>query len=415
MILVMALLVWMPPVATLQEQAAWRDSVAVARLDALVPVLLDRADLDAWVLIGAEYNEDPVLKTMLPATWLSARRTTILLFARNAETGAVERMAVARYPVGRLFPSAWDPDSVPDPFVRTAQLLERYDPARIGINISERFDHANGLTKTEHDRLVDALPPRYLSRLVSAEAAAVGWLETRTPAEQAKYVHINEVAHAIVEEGLRGGVIEPGRTTTDGLEWWFRERVRGLGLETWFHPGVSLQRREGRPMDDTLRAGDLVHVDFGITYFGLNTDTQRMVYLPEAGETGTPAALRAAFAQGNRLQDILMEEMATQPTGNAALRVARERAIAEGLRPSIYTHPIGYHGHAAGSTVGMWDKQEGVPGDGDHPIFPETAWSIELNVTVAVPGWGDVRIALEEDALFTGGRLRFIAGRQEGL
>lgn len=32
-----------------------------------------------WVLIAREYNEDPVLLTLLPAAWQSARRNTYLI------------------------------------------------------------------------------------------------------------------------------------------------------------------------------------------------------------------------------------------------------------------------------------------------------------------------------------------------
>jgi len=84
-----------------------------------------------------------------------------------------------------------------------------------------------------------------------------------------------------------------------------------------------------------------------------------------------------------------------------ALRDARAAAIKEGIVPSIYCHPIGYHGHAAGTPIGMTDYQQGVPIRGDYMFYPYTWHSIELNATFKVPEWGGqaVRFPLEEDAV----------------
>jgi Xaa-Pro aminopeptidase len=412
-------------VLSLRDQAAWRDSVLDKRLTLLLPDLMERASIDVWVIIGAEYNEDPVLKTMLPATWLNARRTTMLVIAKNRVTGAIDRLAVARYDVGRSFKSAWNPDTHPDQFKRLAELISSYQPERIGINTSQHFDHANGITYTEHARMMEALPEALRRKVVSAEALAVGWLETRIPDELTMYAHINETAHGIIQRALSNEVVVPDSTTTTEVQWWLRETVRSMGLDVWFHPSVSVQRGEApehagdfstKPGEEVIRRGDLMHIDFGITYLGLNTDTQRMVYVLKDGESEIPAGLVAAFKKGNRLQDVLTGNFETGRPGNEVLKRSREQAIAEGLRPSIYTHPIGFHGHAAGATIGMWDAQGGVPGDGDYPVYPNACWSIELNVTEQISEWGkDVRIMLEEDACFDGSVVRYIAGRQESL
>ncbi len=412
-------------ILSLRDQAAWRDSILEKRLTLLLPDLMERASIDVWVIIGAEYNEDPVLKTMLPATWLNARRTTMLVIAKNRVTGAIDRLAVARYDVGRSFKSAWNPDTHPDQFKRLAELISSYQPERIGINTSLHFDHANGITFTEHARMMSALPEALRRKVVSAEALAVGWLETRIPDELTMYAHINETAHAILERALSNEVVIPDSTTTTEVQWWLRETVRSMGLDVWFHPSVSVQRGEApehagdfsaKPGEEVIRRGDLMHIDFGITYLGLNTDTQRMAYVLKDGESEIPAGLVAAFKKGNRLQDILTGNFVTGRPGNEVLKRSRDQAIAEGLRPSIYTHPIGFHGHAAGATIGMWDAQGGVPGDGDYPVYPNACWSIELNVTEQIAEWGkDVRIMLEEDACFDGRTVRYIAGRQESI
>ncbi|NNF58413.1 MAG: Xaa-Pro aminopeptidase, partial [Rhodothermaceae bacterium] len=145
--------------------------------------------------------------------------------------------------------------------------------------------------------------------------------------------------------------------------------------------------------------------------------TQQQAYVLRPGETAAPAGLVAGLAAANRVQDLLTAQFETGRSGNAILRAALDAARAEGLAATIYTHPIGFHGHGAGPTIGLWDQQGGVPGRGDYPLFPNTAHSIELNAAVAVPEWGDktIRFMLEEDAFFDGETVTYIDPRQEAL
>ena len=70
----------------------------------------------------------------------------------------------------------------------------------------------------------------------------------------------------------------------------------------------------------------------------------------------------------NRLQEIHLEEMRVGRTGNEILKSILDRGRAEGLRPRVYTHPIGPYGHGSGTMIGMPEKQEFVPGTGEHPL-----------------------------------------------
>lgn len=438
-----------PAVLPLRQRAAVMDRWLERRLETVVPALMRREAIDLWIIAAREYNEDPVIETMLPATWMAARRRTVLILhdagepggeaagagrtAGRAGPGGVERLAVARYDIGP-FPRAWNPEEQPDQWVRVAELVAERDPERIAVHRSATFALADGLTATEYEALVAALPRRYRDRIVDGERVAIGWLETRIPEEMEVYPQIVRIAHAIIAEGLSDRAVQPGVTTTEDLVWWYRERIAELDLDTWFQPSVSVQRApdddeaaaterraEGdfssRPDESVIRPGDLLHVDFGITYLGLNTDTQQHAYVRRPGEADAPGGLTRALAVGNRLQDILTDEFVAGRTGNEILAAALERAGAEGIDATIYTHPIGYHGHGAGPTIGLWDQQGGVPGRGDYPLYPNTAHSIELNAAVAVPEWGGerVRIMLEEDAFFDGGRTWYIDGRQTEL
>jgi Xaa-Pro aminopeptidase len=411
----------------MRERAEVIDQIIDERIATVLPGIMRRTGIDMWVIISREYNEDPVLKTFLPSTWQTARRRTILLIYDPGDDQPLETLAVARYAVGNTFIKAWDKELHGDQWKRLAELIEERDPNKIGINYSDTFALADGVTQTEYDLFIRSLKEKYKDKVVSAENLAVGWLEKRSETEIMIYQQICRIAHEILASGLTDKVIQPGITTTNDVAWWYRDRIRELKLTAWFHPSVSLQRASSPNMDakasilarhddNVIIPGDLLHVDFGITYLRLNTDTQQHAYVLKTGEDNIPEDLRIAMNNGNRLQDILTDEISVGRTGNEVLASALAKAKDEGITPSIYTHPIGFHGHGAGSTIGMWDQQGGVPGGGDYPIYPNTAYSIELYAETYVPSWSKpVRIKLEEDAMFDGEDVYYIDGRQKEI
>lgn len=407
-----------------RERSELKDELLEDRFQNLLPQLMDKTNIDMWILISREYNEDPVLKTILPATWLNARRRTIVVFYRNKEKNTLERLAVARYNIGNSIKSVWDKEKEPNQWKALSDLIKDRNPKKIGINISEHFALADGLVKTDYDELFENLPIDYRVRLVSAEKLAISWIETRTKKEMKLFKELVDITHNIIDETFSNKTIVPNKTTTDDVVWFMRQKVTDLGLETWFHPTIDVQRNKEAlkshiesfskgEKENVIRKGDLLHCDFGITYIGLNTDCQQHAYVLKDDETDVPEFLKAAFKKGNRVQDILTNNMKTGKTGNEILAASLAQGKKEGLRPSIYTHPLGKYGHSAGTTIGMWDSQRGVPFNGDYPLEINTAYAIELNTTVFIKEWRkDIRIMLEEDGFFGDNTFEYIRGRQ---
>lgn len=418
----------MPVILSERDRARIIDEILEERMETLLPQLMRREGIDMWVIISREYHEDPVMKTMLPSTWLSARRRTIMVFYDPGEGKPLDRIAIARYDVGSLLKGEWDLSADPDQWDALIKVIQAKKPKKIGLNTSHYFGLADGLAHTEYNEFSRRLPAEHQAKITSAEKLAIAWLETRTEKEMIVYPAICLISHQIIREAFSEKVIQPGITTTDDIVWYLRQRCTDLGLGTWFHPTVDIQR-EDRTDFDHLRTfskqpgakvvlpGDLLHVDFGITYLRLNTDQQQHAYVLRPGETDVPESLKKAFAQGNQLQDILIAQFKTGKTGNELLSQALAHAEKEGIEGAIYSHPIGFHGHAAGPAIGMWDNQQSVPGTGDYTLFENTAYSIELNISANIPEWGKtIRIMLEEDGYFdqkTG--FRFIDGRQERI
>jgi Xaa-Pro aminopeptidase len=387
------------------------------RLEGLLPKLMDETGIDMWLVIAREYNEDPVIMSLLPEPNLYARRRTILVFHRKPEK--VDRLAVYRYGFDSFYEGIWDPDKE-EQYECLAKIIRERNPKTVGINVSNEFAFGDGLTHGEYTLLVDSLED-YSNKLVSAETLCIRWLETRINDELEIYPTLCEITHAIIQEAFSSKVITPGVTTVEDVQWWMRQKMLDLGVEMWFPATVDRQGKgdsyDNKDKTNTIHRGDLLHCDVGFYYLGLATDVQQNAYVLNHGETDAPQGLKDALSDANRLQDIHAEAMKTGRTGNEILKIALEKAKSEGLTPSIYTHPIGVHGHAAGPTIGLWDKQDGVLGRGDYPLHKDTCYAIELNAKKTIPEWNnqEVRMSLEQDAWWDGEKLIFLAGRQKKL
>ena len=406
----------LPPLLSARERAERENHILAERLDTIIPAIMREEGIDLWLLVAREYFEEPVVASMLDAENMHARRRTILIFHDPGNGKPIERLTVSRYGLGGLFAPAWDPAKQPDQWQAVADLIAARAPAKIAINTSDLYQFADGMTVSQHDKFLAALPVPLHQRIVSGEGLAVRWLETRTSAEIELYPTILRTAHAVIAAAFSRAVITPGVTTAEQVQWWYRDRLLQLGLEPWFHPSVAIQREGVKGMlegAEVIRPGDLLWTDFGITYLRLNTDTQHLAYVLKPGEREAPLGLRQGLANSNRVQDMLRRQFAVGRSGNAALAGARAEAVAAGLDPSIYSHPIGLHGHGAGPSIGFWDNQKADP-RGDRPINANTAWSIELTTYAAVPEWGGQRVDFrsEENAFFDGKQVRFIDGRQ---
>ncbi len=409
----------MPPILPMRDRAELIDRILAERLDTIIPLIMREQGIDLWLLMSREYFEEPVVESMLDARSMAARRRTILIFHDPGDGQAVERMTVSRYGLAGLFEPAWDPEQQPDQWQAVADIIAERDPDKIAINYSDITAFGDGMTLSQYRAMTAKLPERLRDRVVSGETLSVRWLESRTPSELEIYPGVVRIAHALIGRAFSREVITPGETTAADVQWWYREELARLGLKPWFHPSVGIQREGAEEMlrgDTVVMPGDLLWTDFGITYLRLSTDTQHLAYVLKPGETEAPAGLRAGLAATNRVQDLLLASFRPNVSGNAILADARARAVAEGLEPSIYSHPIGTHGHGAGTAIGFWDNQDADP-RGEYPVHAGTTWSIELTSYNAVPEWGGQKVDFrsEEDAWFDGEIVRFLDGRQTEL
>jgi len=391
------------------------------RLDNIIPKLMRREGIDMWLIINREYNEDPVYMSLVPEPTMAARRTSILIFHDRGKELGVERLSGSYYGMGEWYKATWV-NKKKKQFENLAGVIKERNPKKIGVNVSSNWAFGDGLTASLKEKLEKALGPEYSSRFVSAENLCIGWLETRSPQELSVYRHICGIAHDIIAEFYSNKVITPEITTTDDVVWWIRQKITDLGLETWFQPSISIQRhkKEAVKYKDNrrvIRRGDLLHCDVGIVYLGLCTDMQWQAYVCKTGEVDAPEGLKEALRRTNRLGDIFRNEFKAGRSGNDIVWSAMRKAEAEGLRPLIYSHPVGFHGHAAGPPMDARPPErapEGIEARGKYPLYPNTIYAIEYSCTSSIPEWDnqDVRIGFEETGVFTKEGCKFIDGHQ---
>ena len=434
----------MRPFGTLREQADLQQRWLETRLRTVLPALMRKHGVDAWVIPMREYNEDPVFSSLVsPTTFAARRRTIYVFFDRCAAAGrtdpgdgsCIERIALGGTSQGGLYEARRAMKTVAaDVGGRQAELwgdeqwqvlkqvLEERTPKVVAINVSRTFAFTDGLTAGERDGMTEALGPPWAARFRPAEALALEFIATRVPEEAAFYAQLQALVWELTQRMFSAEVITPGVTRTSEVVWWWRQQVNDRGLGTWFQPSVSVQRRgasgDALGEDPVIQRGDVLHCDVGITALGLSTDTQHNAYVLLPGESAPPAGLTAALRNGNRLQDLVMEELRAGRTGNEVLASSLQRMKAGGIDGTVYSHPIGKHGHGAGPLVGLWDYQDGVPGRGDARVIANMWYSIELQATTRVPEWGGqpVRMAQEEDAIIgADGRTRWAIRRQDQL
>jgi Xaa-Pro aminopeptidase len=431
------------PFGTLREQAIMQQAWLKTRLDTFLPALMRKHGIDLWVVPMREYNEDPVFVAITaPETFAARRRTIYVFFDKCAAAGTapspscIEAVALGGTTQGGVFEARRSTKPAAGNVGRGQQaelwgdeqwqilksVIEERKPRVIGINRSTVFAFSDGLSSGEITGMSEALGSEWSAKFRDAEGLPLELIAARLPEEEVFFRRMQELVWSLTQEMFSSTQITPGKTRTSDLVWWWRQTVNDLGLGTWFQPSVSVQRKgmtqEQIGADPVIEPGDVLHCDVGITVARLNTDTQHNAYVLRPDETDAPPGIKRALANANALQDIVMEEIRPGRSGNEILDASRKRMIESGINGTIYSHPIGLHGHGAGPLIGLWDYQDGVPGRGDAKVIPSMWYSIELQATTPVPEWDGqaVRMAQEEDAIIgSDGRIRWALRRQDKL
>lgn len=414
-----------PSVMKLRERVVTVNRMVQMRLDRLLPQMMRGTGFDMWIILCNEDNLDPVFQTMIPYnTWTPIMQILVLYDPGAGKT--VERLNISRTNLRGLFQDAWDTrawdnEKKESQWDCLARVVRERNPKVIGINEGEIQWAAGGLTVPLKNALLQAIGPEYGARLKSAEPLSTLWLETLLPEELDVYGQVVAIGHEIVRETMSNAAITPGVTTIEDMNYYYWQRAVDSGLELGFMPSCTIRGRSPQDTekwgkgDMTVRRGDLLHCDVGIRYLRYYSDHQEWAYVLRFGETDVPEIFKQAMAEANRLQDVYATEFRAGLTGDEILGRILASARSKGIRnPRVYSHSIGYYLHEPGPLIGLPWEQVRNPGRGDVRLVENSCFTAELSIDFPIPEWGgrELRMALEQDVVFTGGRVYFIDGRQ---
>ncbi|MCI9017402.1 MAG: M24 family metallopeptidase [Lachnospiraceae bacterium] len=405
----------------LKAQAELSTRILKERLDVILPWAMEEAGMDMWIVLSRENCEDPIIHTLFTWDMPEARRISILIFHRERTTGVIRRMAVGMH--SPVMSGIYENVQAENETVWEAagRVVAELAPEKIAVNRSFLYGFCDGLSSTLYENLKEAVGGNYAARICDGEELTVRWLQRVSPLEKEAMKVLTGVTHDIVDYTFSKEFVKPGVTTTTDIEWCMREMIVALGYSYWFGADVDLQRKGSgisRMFHEVILPGDLIHCDIGLNgrYVHLHTDMQWVAYILKEGETKAPGEFEKLFDKGNRFREIVMEELKGGVSGNEVFANAVRRAKDEGIRPMLYTHPLGTFGHGAGPSIGQYGNQGFLAGHGERPVEDKTCYALELNVYDDVKLWDgqEVFMYLEED-IYKDGAVEYLDGHQERL
>lgn len=382
-------------IKSVKEQYEIRDQILKERLDVLLPKVMNASKADAWIIASKEYHEDLLFPLLVPASYITARRVTMLAFIKDQ--GNIRRFSISLpdQDLEQYYERYWDhqKESQSEALNR---LFHEFDVQAIAWNTSEESAFADGLSSGLYKQYQREIEPMFVERFMEDKLLAIKLMEIRTETEKSLYPHVLEAAFSVIEDTFSNQTIIPGVSTCADLEWHMKQKVQDMGLEFWFSPTIDLQRVGKGPRHyGVIEKGDLLHCDFGIKYMNICTDTQRNAYVAKDDELEIPDHILKGFAQNNRFQDIVCENFQLGHTGNEVFTASIEQAKKEGIHPCLYSHPCNVYGHGPGTLMGLYSKQEEIPIRGDICLDYDTVFALELNIQ-----YEDMTFYSEETVLF---------------
>lgn len=412
-----------PPLLPWSAQLALREDW-LAKRHAVLLDMMRRHGVGMWIIVNEEFHDDPLTAHVAPPRPYAGNRD-IFVFVDAGEAG-LKKVALSGYGEETLARFFELPAEGRKPEELLAELDARYHPRAIALGIGGKRGVTRSLTRDSYQFLVEALGPSAEARFVSAAPLIEEYLDTRLPEEWEHYRGMVALTESLVRRALSNEVVVPGKTTVGDVRRWLYDALGAKGLGTWFQPDLRVQRQGGAKSTSrgflavasesvVIQRGDLLHVDFGLSYLGLNTDWQKMAYVLREGETDVPAGLKQALANTNALQDALMLRASRPGRSSADVYDATMAEMKEkGIEAMVYSHPLGNQGHALGAAI---DFRAATRKEAPRPLRKGSYIAIELNTATGVPEWGGQKVFVmqEDPAYLTDEGWKFFVPRQEAF
>jgi Xaa-Pro dipeptidase len=412
----------LPPSQQMAIREAWLE-----QRHATILAMMRKHGIAMWVVVNEEFHDDPLTADIAPPRPYAGNRDFFVFV--DAGTEGLKRIAITGYSEDNLKRFFESPDEPVPADIRFGQLMDQFDPKTIGLSVGGARGMTRSLTFDTHAFLRKAVGPKYVERFVSAAGLIEEYLDTRLPDEKPHYTTAVALTEHLVKRALSSEVITPGKTTVGEVRRWLYDALGAHGVTTWFQPDLRVQRRgvtsptsrgflAVAPERMVIERGDVVHVDFGITYMGLDSDWQKMAYVLREGEQDVPDGLKRAMRNTNTLQDALMRRHSRpgRLAGDVYLDTMAEMGEQK-IEAMIYSHPVGAQGHGLGASIDFRASQrQDIAQQAQKRLRAGSYISIELNTGTPVPEWDGqkVFVMMEDVAFLEDTGWQFFRPRQEG-
>jgi Xaa-Pro dipeptidase len=415
--------VTLPSLLPLARQIEVREAWLVKRHEMLLP-LMRKHGVGMWIVVNEEFHDDPLTEFVAPPRPYCGNRD-IFVFVDAGESG-LKKLAVLGYieeNVERFFDL-----SKPGEGIKALKAWdEEYRPKTIALGIGGRRGVTRSLTHDTYNYLVENLGLEAEKRFISASPLIEEYLDTRLPEEFEEYAKLVQVTEVLARRALSNEVIIPGTTTVGDIRRWLYSQSGAVELRPWFQPDLRVQRRATaektsrgflRVAEESvvIQRGDVVHLDFGLTYMGLNSDWQKMLYVLREGETDAPEGLQKALANTNAVQDAVIRASRPDKPAGDVYEEAMAELKSKGITAQVYSHPLGNQGHGLGASIDFRSAKRD-PKEPGKLLRLGSYLALELNSQTEVPEWGGQKVTMmgEDPVYLTGAGWKFFRPRQEKL
>lgn len=406
---------------------SWSQQIAVrelwlAKRHSMILDMMRHNGVDMWIVVNEEFHDDPLTQYVAPPRpFAGGRDFFVFIDAGDAGLQKVAITGFAEESVKKFFDAPDDPKPADQVL---PQLYQQYKPKKIALSYGGHRGVTRSITYDTYKFIAEKMGPEAESHFVPAEDLIEEYSNTRMPEEFSVYTDMVKVTESLARRSLSGEVIRPGKTTVGDIRRWLYDQLGQRGLTTWFEPDLRVQRKGKAnemsrgflavsPEEVVIQKGDVVHLDFGITYMGLNTDWQKMTYVLRDGEKDVPAGLKQALANTNALQDSMCRNSKPGKLAGDVYNDVMAEMKEKGIEAKVYSHPLGFQGHALGAAIDYRAAQraETMPA---RRLRDGSYISIELNAVTAVPEWDGQKVfVMEEDpAYLTAEGWKFFLPRQ---
>lgn len=330
------------------------------RISTLLPQAMEAADVDLWIVICRENNNDPIADHIGGE---NAGGTAAFLFYKD-ENGFHSRVYSPSGESTALAELEIHDEVIPvergmSAMEQAAEFIKDQNFQRIAVNSSPNNAQADGLSYTQRQSLESALGSELSNRLVSSEDLIYEWLSVKLPAEVEIMTKAAELTAEWELEAYE--IIEPGVTTDAEVAAFLKSKMKEYGVKDAWNPSQNpnvnsgADRGHSHATEKVIMPGDVIQTDFGIMlYDRWVSDIQRFAYVLKEGETEAPEDIQfywESAREGNRAAFNAMKPGVKGVEVDAAQRELMEENESEYVMWST-GHPVGYVAHDTGPNLG---------------------------------------------------------------